>query len=1231
LRQIKKDINEVLNLKHLFLILITFMLFIPGAVSANEAVDDTMVIFLQEINSASNPTEIGFIIEKYAGDIGLDLEQYHRLNNNLNTLKMLVGNQYSSVSEFVNSFEQAVTKTVQSGSSSSGSGGSHTVIISKQYSCNISGTLSLPQGEVAPEDGYEFDLYFNDGFEPKHTIVTIPKGANNVEYSCSYLIWSGQSNIRGRLTLSGDADAKYQTCTYTEALPLTEEINDLTVNMQIPYAQRKLGGVFRLPDNMEVLGDDLPVAIYITKDGFKFDINKTLVAGAREVEFLVGVSASDYNVGYYANTYGIIGSQHISPAGEVVNADTSENDRMDIVLDAGGQNYIEGYIRLPDGEIAPEGGLLISVGCVTVEMPQGASEVYYRSGVYYNPYLYCSVITENYSGTQFTGGHYITEGILSRYNNRMMIFDNLNENLTINLTLRLLQCVEGVISLSEPLIGGAKVLITIDGDANTYTKSLYMPEGETSIPYRVMLEESSGSQCHIGFRIAPDSEKYLTTSHSGEFYANETFTQYDVSDLTVERKAILISGNIYFPEGMNAVEDTEIFLYFENDYYSFSDSITIKKGENAGSYAIYVFSAETRDYAGEYTLAVDAYFLSSQRLYYSGLGLSFESDFKIAVENEMIVQNLVLPNPNSEIRGNIIMPVSAVSDIQVDIMIFSDYGDAIYKSIVILEGTEEQDFVINILVPNEYRDYKIGYKIENANSSTYYSGLYLYVSDYGFTTQEYESRIFDLYGHSEPFEVDIDLSGLKVSGYIKGEFILPDSYVIPDGKYFISNVNATNGEYNQMGSFRINAGNDRASYMIPVPEVYKSGEWTVSYSVGTIIMPPYEPAVPPSPGIPTGGGTVVTSYPPGMIIPENLLCDYKIYVAQNDTLSFYEQDARKFVFEDGGFDNIDIYAFSTNTPAPRIVGGFFTSSIEVPEEGVEVSVILQSIVDNEVLEQSFLFTGEAVRYVFETYGEKYYILKYNIGGEIFYYQNNYKLVADISLASTIKTVGIPAQYKKDVYYKNIYPASYYARVLNIREITVPIGSSWGAKIQVYNKDGVLLGEGNSYDTIKTLAAPIVIGYEIGGYKAYFTEYTSHLLSGYTTDFSKAAQIYLVPFYYYHAELDFIIPHIGFAKGIGTHADIENSYFDYSVNSENTISINRFFISAVNAEGSENEKVFIACYDKSEKLKIIKSFSLTSGDQFVDLNWIINKTDTVKVIGMGGNLNPLFGQLSFFGE
>ena len=56
---------------------------------------------------------------------------------------------------------------------------------------------------------------------------------------------------------------------------------------------------------------------------------------------------------------------------EALVLDVTDGDQTDIVIPVIGQNYIEGYVRLPDGEPAPEGGLSVSVGRAIVEIPQG--------------------------------------------------------------------------------------------------------------------------------------------------------------------------------------------------------------------------------------------------------------------------------------------------------------------------------------------------------------------------------------------------------------------------------------------------------------------------------------------------------------------------------------------------------------------------------------------------------------------------------------------------------------------------------------------------------------------------------------------------------------------------------------------------------------------------------------------------------------------------------------------
>ena len=207
---------------------------------------------------------------------------------------------------------------------------------------------------------------------------------------------------------------------------------------------------------------------------------------------------------------------------------------------------------------------------------------------------------------------------------------------------------------------------------------------------------------------------------------------------------------------------------------------------------------------------------------------------------------------------------------------------------------------------------------------------------------------------------------------INVKFILPNSYIIPRYKRFKYTMHATSGEHYIDENFYIYGGYNSSTYIMAVPKVYGDQEWIFWYSVGSVanVIEPSSPVIPKPPGKsgssprPGRGGGYTNQ-----IIPENLLQGYNIYIDQGGRLSFYESDAQKFTFSEGGIYDINIYALSIDAPAPRIIGGFFTSATEIPEKGVEVSVILQNIHTGEELVQSFTYMGDAIKYKFVTYGE----------------------------------------------------------------------------------------------------------------------------------------------------------------------------------------------------------------------------------------------------------------------
>ena len=591
--------------------------------------------------------------------------------------------------------------------------------------------------------------------------------------------------------------------------------------------------------------------------------------------------------------------------------------------------------------------------------------------------------------------------------------------------------------------------------------------------------------------------------------------------------------------------------------------------------------------------------------------------------------DITLPGPNRTISGAITLPAPSKGEMTIEISLLEGEEDVIYnKSIAIPKNTTMHSYQTEFLTEDETKNYNLKYTIYTTSNYQYYTGLDMYLSENGFTPNFDECAAFPIGAQSESFTVDIDISDLLVTGYIKGKFVLPDEYVIPPDKYFACPITATNGEHIEESRLYIPEGENKTSYIIPIPDIYNKGEWTVYYVAGQLVEEPTQPVVPVSQGgTNTGGGSI---NPSRLHLPANILSGYKIYVTENG-LSINAADAKKFVLANGGVDGVNITALGSDFPAPRTVGGFFTTEVKIPEGGISVSVTLQNISTGEELTQDFIFTGGAVKYKFETTDGEY-ILKYNIDGEIYYYKKNCILTDDIGSATIISTVNTSAQYQKDVYYKNIYPQSYYAKFLSVIRIYAPIATGQNIRLLIYDTDGSLLEETYNYNRIAVSKWPIVIGYEAGGNKGYFTQVNGIFISGITTDFSEAARIYLSPKNHNTAECYLDISSVGFADGVGTTAKIESSYFNYDQIDEETLLINNLNISVSNREAVENDNIFVVCYDEPGRMKFLKKLSFEFWDNQIDLGWLINKTDTIKIIGIkNNNITPIFEPLSFFGK
>lgn len=154
----------------LFLIIFTFSFSMCFA----DALYDEV---LADLEAATSYGEAAEIIENNAGLIGLDMTKYNSLTttSKMDIMNKICQSQFNSIDELKDMFYALVDeKLIQEDDSSpnsgsfgggggSASGGSSAIITYTDYA--VKGTISLPDGFVAPKGGIELSLYINGYYE----------------------------------------------------------------------------------------------------------------------------------------------------------------------------------------------------------------------------------------------------------------------------------------------------------------------------------------------------------------------------------------------------------------------------------------------------------------------------------------------------------------------------------------------------------------------------------------------------------------------------------------------------------------------------------------------------------------------------------------------------------------------------------------------------------------------------------------------------------------------------------------------------------------------------------------------------------------------------------------------------------------------------------------------------------------------------------------------------------
>lgn len=258
----------------------------------------------------------------------------------------------------------------------------------------ISGTISLPNGEMAPGEGMPVNIKARAHTGSSETInvnkdIIIPGGQNSIEYSLRVPVNTGGSGYQVSYSISGEYDYVRYGFYSTEGTIYDIDFASLVdvsdghrenINLEIiPGAA--ISGTISLPDGHVAPEGRIQVTVQLTNDNgtpvsFIDDIYfyeyVNIPEGQDSVSYSVpvvaNISYTKYTVSYFISSgYSYVRQGYYSTGGTTPSisasslVDVGDGGKSGINLDIIEANLISGTISLPGGETAPEDGMGILV------------------------------------------------------------------------------------------------------------------------------------------------------------------------------------------------------------------------------------------------------------------------------------------------------------------------------------------------------------------------------------------------------------------------------------------------------------------------------------------------------------------------------------------------------------------------------------------------------------------------------------------------------------------------------------------------------------------------------------------------------------------------------------------------------------------------------------------------------------------------------------------------------
>lgn len=778
----------------------------------------------------------------------------------------------------------------------------------------IYGTISMPEGYVAAASGSPIDVFVsNDNGTPQdwsddtnfgNTVmisgdnntasysVTIPKGNDGDKYSVGYrnfhvagCLQEGYYHPDGTVAGRDNAGGLDAVGGSREGINLTI-LKSVTISGSIGRPEASSSETITVHINAVDEGNP-----NTGDDNLSFGTSVALPAGVTAADYTLEVAPGNYKLSYSVGeeTNGFLREGFYSDNGTKIYyheatpipVDNTSITDKDLMMIPG--RAISGTVYLPDGEVAPAGGLQLDVHArfdnnnddmsddysagVWVNIQAGTNSGSYYITVPDNAMQRLYTITYNMhtSSSYLTNGFYNSTGTVARQSESQLVDVSLENQSGVNLTLLKGYTISGTISRPATASTAAPIPVDInaidegtdaeDGmDDLNYWDNVVIPAGSPSVNYEVTVP--SGSY-RVRYWMNIPAEGYIREGYLGltETTSNKSNSiKVDVpSDNTTENDLTLlmgkfISGTISLPGGAvapagglpvnvnvwsnNGTEDG-------NDDISTGVGVTIPEGYNSAPYSVTVpEDTSVPLYTVRYHIESSTGYLNDG--YYSNSGIVFNENTATRVDVSSGSRsgiNLAIPG-GYKLIGIISRPagVSTASPISLQLNA-SDQGASEN------DGNDDKNFWTNITIPaNEpsvvYElpvapgNYKVRYWLNQGAEGYVREGYF--GSTGTILRREYATTVR---------VVDQNITGISFSMIpgraITGTITLPNSDTAPTGGLQMNiSARSDNGtkedwsdDYSTMSWVTIPEGDRSALYTVTVPFDISSAEYKVNYRI----------------------------------------------------------------------------------------------------------------------------------------------------------------------------------------------------------------------------------------------------------------------------------------------------------------------------------------------------------------------------------------------------------------